>query len=93
MMTSVFFAALLLATSANAADWFKADKEVSMPSLVADGYQVVGFSVLPEKSRVMDVTAYRFVLQKETSVYLCTDKTTGSSSVLLNCFRLVEPKS
>jgi hypothetical protein len=45
----------------------------TLQEYLTDGYTVVGFSVAPVET-VIPVTAYRFVLQKGTSLVLCSEK-------------------
>lgn len=75
---------------ASAADdwWMQSDK--GLPTLVAEGYAVVGFSVIPD-GRGMGATAYRFVLQKEASVFMCTEKVMGAKAMDTACYELIAP--
>ena len=98
MRTSVLFAALLLATSVNAGDWLELDENVSLPRLVADGYQVVGFSSDGDPSQSGDADRYRFnyVLQKGTSIVTCSELRWSSTTIVTlhrGCQRLREPNS
>ena len=91
MRTSLLVGLLaLMATPAGAADWW-AQSSQGMVHYVASGYQVVGFSVIPEASRVMPLTAFRYVLQKGTSVVTCTEKysaTAGGAAIIATCYEL-----
>ena len=82
----------MMAAPAGAADWWVAS-ERGMPDYVADGYQVVGFAVVPEASRVMPLLAMRYVLQKGASVVACTEKYSATTIdvVLANCYELRKP--
>ena len=65
--------------------------QINLPTLVASGYQIVGFSAVPESNRIMDVRAFRYVLQKGVSVLTCIEKipTTGEQPLIANCYALV----
>jgi len=81
---------LLPAVAWSAEDWWGPVTKESLPSLVASGYVVVGFSSLIEGNRIMDVKVNRYVLQKDASVYLCIEKlaTATSDVVVANCYAL-----
>jgi hypothetical protein len=76
---------------ASAADdwWMESDK--GLPALVAEGYAVVGFSAAPDSNRMMNTTAYRFVLQKDASVFTCVEKIAGDKAMVTTCYELVAP--
>jgi len=77
-----------------AEEWFFASPE-SMPDLVAQGYSIVGYSTMEEASTESHraFISHRFVLQKDTSVYLCTQRRyyLEGESESVGCFRLREP--
>lgn len=76
---------------ASAADdlWMQSDK--SLPTLVAEGYAVVGFNVIPNFRGVITLTLYRYILQKDVSVFRCTETDNGGRVVDTSCYELVAP--
>jgi hypothetical protein len=84
--------ALLPAVAGAAEDWW-VKSDATLPSLVADGFQVVGFSVGEERPPMGPVTAYRYVLQKGPLTYLCTEKVMSANTVIARCYELRTPPS
>lgn len=80
-----------LAFDASAADdlWMQSDK--SLPTLVAEGYAIVGFNVIPNFRGVMTLTLFRYILQKDVSVFMCTETDNGGRSSSTACLELVAP--
>ncbi|MDP1997248.1 MAG: hypothetical protein Q8J90_08610, partial [Gallionella sp.] len=72
-----FAIALLVAApiTAGAVEWWEAKSAPeTLPQLVAAGYQIVGFTTLAERSTMMDLKVNRYILQKNTSAYICVEK-------------------
>lgn len=83
---------LLPVVALSAEDWWVKTGE-SLPSLISNGYSIIGFSSLFEPNRLMDVKVNRYVLQKETSVYLCIEKLASATAdvVVADCYALKTP--
>jgi hypothetical protein len=73
--------------SADAVDWW-VPSDASMPSLIADGYVVVGFSTLNEQSPLMPLKVNRYLLQRNRSVFLCVEKMNATSSTTVQALCL-----
>lgn len=81
---------ILMAGTAGAAEqWWEPSQE-TLPHLVAEGYTVAGFAMNNESNAVMHLVAYRYILQKDASVYLCTEKAivNGTETAVSACYRL-----
>ncbi len=81
-------------SAAETRNWWRPTSS-QLPELVAQGYQVVGYSALPEASRIMDIRSFRYVLQKEASVAYCVEKvpTMAVEAAMTACYLLVAPKA
>ena len=93
MVRNILMVALaLMAWPAGAAEWWVQSGR-PMAHYVAEGYSIVGFSVIPETSRVMPLVSFRYVLQKGTQAAMCTEKTsaTGGNTILATCYDLAQP--
>lgn len=79
---------LIVASAPAVADNWWQDTDKSMPELLEDGYQVVGFSADTDEDRsVMKYgTKLRYVLVKGTSAALCVELIQSGRSVRQACF-------
>lgn len=84
--------ALMAAPAGAAEDWWRSSDR-TMPQFAADGFQVVGYSAIPEVSRVMPLISFRYILQKGTALVLCTEKyaaSSGGAPFSSTCYTLKE---
>lgn len=81
----------LVAGSATAAeDWWEKSGE-SLPSLVRQGYRVVGYSTITEQAMMATMISFRYVLQKDDKVAFCVEKVImrgGDEPMMANCYQL-----
>lgn len=93
-MKALVIALLVMAPmTAGAAEWWESKPTPeTLPQLVMGGYKIVGFSTMAEQSRVMDMKVNRYILQKDSSVLLCVEKlsATTSDTLMANCYSMLK---